>query len=106
MGDRAVQRDAVAGSARSLDRHEPRAVVTTVRLHHEMRHAARNRVDHDVGEFAERRVRAMNGAAKPEPHRSIGPRLTQSTPVCSRYASTAAFSVGKKWAGSIVPISS
>ncbi len=53
LGDRAVQRDLVAGGARSLDGHEPRAVVAMARLHDEMRDAARDRVDDDVGEFAE-----------------------------------------------------
>ncbi|HMJ36668.1 MAG TPA: hypothetical protein VK501_22375 [Baekduia sp.] len=45
--------------------------MTMVRLHHEVRDAARNRVDDDVGEFAERRVRAMNDAAEPEPHATM-----------------------------------
>ena len=42
-----------------------------VRLHDEVRDAARNRVDDDIGKFAERRVRAMNGAAEPESHATM-----------------------------------
>lgn len=53
--------------------------MTTVRLHHEVRDTARNRVDDDVGEFAEGRVRAMNDAAEPEPHATI--KAAAPTPI-------------------------
>jgi hypothetical protein len=73
VGDRAIQRDAVFGGAGSLDRHKARAIVATVRLHDEMRDPARDRVDDDIGEFAERRVRTTHHAAELKSHASIEP---------------------------------
>ena len=74
VGDRAVERDSVAGGARPLDRHQPRTLVVLVRLHHEMRHATCDRVDDDVREIAERSVGALDLAAELKPHATIEPR--------------------------------
>ena len=66
--DRAVQREPLVGGAHPVDRDQPRLVMAVMRLHHEMGHAARDRVDDDVREFAERPVRACNDTAELELH--------------------------------------